>query len=71
MYKWVVFVEEGGGARKEKRKGGNERKGKEKRKSEKKEKKGKGKERDKEEEVQRFLPQFIGVLSVRTRWTKE
>ena len=48
------FVEEKAG--KEKRKGGNERKGKEKRKRKKKEKKGKGKEREKEEGGRQFLP---------------
>ena len=64
-------VREGGGARKEKRKGGNERKGKEKRKREKKEKKREGKEREKEEGGRRFLPQFIGVPMVGTCWTKE
>ena len=47
--------------------GGNERKGK----GEKKEKKGKGKEIEKEEGGQRFLPQFISVLTVGTCWTKE
>ena len=66
-YKWDVFVEEGGGSRKGKEKG---RKG-EKGKGEKKEKKGKGKEREKEEGGRRFLPRFIGVLTVGTRWTKE
>ena len=66
MYKWVVLVEG-----KEKRKGVKERKGKEKRKREKKGKKGKGKEREKEERSRRFLHQFISVLLVGTRWTKE
>ena len=56
---------------KEKRKGGKERKGKKKRKREKKEKKGKGKEREKYEGGRRFLPQFIGVPTIGTRWTKE
>ena len=60
---------------KEKRKGGKERKGNEKRKKrkekEKKEKKGKGKEREKEKGGWRFLPQFIGILTFGTRWTKE
>ena len=56
---------------KEKRNGGKERKRKEKEKRETKEKKGKGKEREKEEGGRRFLPQFIGVLTIRTRWTKE
>ena len=63
------FVEERVG--KEKRKGGKERKGKEKRKREKKEKKEKGKEIKKEEGGRRFLPRFIGDLTVETRWTKE
>ena len=40
--------------------------GKEKRKREKKEKKGKGKEREKDEGGRRFLPQYIGVLTVGT-----
>ena len=38
---------------------------------EKKEKKGKGKEREKEKGGRRFLPQFIGIPTVGTRWTKE
>ena len=66
MYKWVVFVEG-----KEKREGEKERKGKEKRKREKKEKKGKGKEKEKEKGGRWFLHQFISVLMVGTRWTKE
>ena len=36
-----------------------------------KERKKKGKEIEKEEGGQQFLPQFISVLTVRTRWTKE
>ena len=60
-YKWDMFLEEGGGAGKEKRKGGKERK------KENKEKKGKGKEREKEERGKRFLSQFISILMVATR----
>ena len=40
-------------------------------KGEKKENKGKGKEREKEEGGWRFLPQYIGVPTIGTRWTKE
>ena len=56
-----------GGAGKEKRKGGNERKGKEKRKRENKGKKGQGRERGKEEAGRRFLPRFIGIPTVKPR----
>ena len=64
---WNVNRNEGG-VRKEKRNGGKERKGKEKRE---REKKVKGKEREKDEGGWRFLPQFIGIPTVGTRWTKE
>ena len=50
------------GAGKEKRNGGNERKGKEKIKRENKEKKGKGKEREKDEGGRRF---FLSSLAFR------
>ena len=63
------FIEERAG--KEKRKGGKEIQGKEKRKREKEENKEKGKERENEEGGRRFLPQFIGILTVGTHWTKE
>ena len=63
-YKWDVFVEEGGGRRKGKEKGKGEKK-KEKRN------KIRGKEREKEEGGRQFLPQFISISTVRTRWTKE
>ena len=65
-YKLDVFVE-GGRSKKGKEKGGKGEKGK----GEKKEKKGKGKEREKGEGGRWFLPQFIGVLMVGTRWTKK
>ena len=71
IYGKCSYMKEGGEG-KEKRKGGKERKGKEKRKrDERKEKRRKGKEREKEEGGRQFLPQFIGVPTVETRWTKE
>ena len=47
FYKWEVLVDEGGGAGKEKIKGGNERNGKEKRKRENKGKRKRKRERRK------------------------
>ena len=55
MYKWDVFVEEGGASRKEKRNGGKERKGKEKRKR-------KEKKKRKRKEVSGF---FLSSLAFR------
>ena len=62
------IVEGRGNKEERKREMGEKREGKEKRK---RENKGKGKEREKEEGGQWFLPQFISVSTVGTRWTKE
>ena len=59
----------GGGAEKEKGRKGEKGKGEKKKRKERKERKRK--EIEKEEGGRRFLPQFIGVPTVGTRWTKK
>ena len=69
-YKWDVFVE--GGGEQEMKREREEMREKEERKEREKRRKRKEKEKKERDEGGRlFLPQFISILTVGTRWAKE